>query len=71
MFGPKSQQLDVYRAVVEPLIKQVMMVYNYTSLRLRTDRDGEDLHHGGWGNADEADSLEYSVRVSFLELYNE
>ena len=61
----------MYRAVVEPLIKQVMMVYNYTSLRLRTDRDGEDLHHGGRGYADEADSLEYSVRVSFLELYNE
>ena len=23
VFGPKSQQLDVYRAIVEPLIEQV------------------------------------------------
>jgi kinesin family protein 11 len=96
VFGPKSQQLDVYRAVVEPLIEQVIMMgYNC----LRTDRDGEDLHHGGWGDKElgrhqlgqwprqwkhtralaqifdtlreQADSLEYSVRVSFLELYNE
>ena len=26
VFGPKSQQLDVYRAVVEPLIEQVIIL---------------------------------------------
>merc|ERR1712059_61732 len=30
VFGPKSQQLDVYKSVVEPLIEEVLMGYNCT-----------------------------------------
>ena len=29
VFGPKSQQMDVYKSVVEPLIEQVLTVYIY------------------------------------------
>eukprot|EP00090_Calanus_glacialis_P016225 TRINITY_DN25444_c0_g1_i1.p1 TRINITY_DN25444_c0_g1~~TRINITY_DN25444_c0_g1_i1.p1 ORF type:complete len:1065 (-),score=410.75 TRINITY_DN25444_c0_g1_i1:108-3302(-) len=99
VFGPKSQQLDVYRAVVEPLIEQVMMGYNCTVFaygqtgtgKTFTMEGGEMRNEAGisWDSdptsgiipralaqifdtlIEQADSLEYSVRVSFLELYNE
>ena len=117
VFGPKSQQLDVYRSVVEPLIEQVclgmdpvrlmeyschvqvMMGYNCTVFaygqtgtgKTFTMEGGERRNEAGvsWDSdptsgivpralaqlldtlQDQADSVEYSVRVSFLELYNE
>jgi len=99
VFGPKSQQLDVYRAVVEPLIEQVMMGYNCTVFaygqtgtgKTFTMEGGERRNEEGlsWDSdptsgiipramaqifdnlREQADSVEYSVRVSFLELYNE
>jgi len=99
VFGPKSQQLDVYRAVVEPLIEQVMMGYNCTVFaygqtgtgKTFTMEGGEMRNEAGisWDSdptsgiipralaqmfdtlQEQADTLEYSVRVSFLELYNE
>ena len=116
VFGPKSQQLEVYRSVVEPLIEQVgnqvrvlslsftfmlqvMMGYNCTVFaygqtgtgKTFTMEGGEQRNDPGisWDsdptsgiiprslaqifddlNA-QSDTLEYSVRVSFLELYNE
>lgn len=30
VYGPDSQQIDVYRGVVEPLIEEVLMGYNCT-----------------------------------------
>lgn len=99
VFGLKSQQLEVYRAVVEPLIEQVMMGYNCTVFaygqtgtgKTFTMEGGEMRNETGvsWDSdptsgiipramaqifdtlRGQADSLEYSVRVSFLELYNE
>jgi kinesin family protein 11 len=99
VFGPKSHQLDVYRAVVEPLIEQVMIGYNCTVFaygqtgtgKTFTMEGGEMQNEAGirWDSdptigiipralaqifdtlREQADSLEYSVRVSFLELYNE
>jgi len=99
VFGPKSQQLDVYRSVVEPLIEQVMMGYNCTVFaygqtgtgKTFTMEGGEKRNEAGvsWDSdptsgivpralaqmldtlQEQADSVEYSVRVSFLELYNE
>jgi len=99
VFGPKSQQLDVYRSVVEPLIEQVMMGYNCTVFaygqtgtgKTFTMEGGERRNEAGvsWDSdptsgivpralaqlldtlQEQADSVEYSVRVSFLELYNE
>ena len=29
MFGPKSEQIHVYRSVVEPLLEEVNVILNY------------------------------------------
>jgi len=98
VFGIQSKQLDVYRAVVEPLIGQVMQGYNCTVFaygQTGTGKtftmeggDGRDDPNMTWENdptsgiipralAQLFDELrvqqeaEFSVRVSFLELYNE
>jgi len=98
VFGIQSKQLDVYRAVVEPLIGQVMQGYNCTVFaygQTGTGKtftmeggDGRDDPNMTWENDPTAgiipralaqlfDELrvqqeaEFSVRVSFLELYNE
>lgn len=98
VFGPNSKQLDVYRSVVEPLIKQVMTGYNCTVFaygqtgtgKTFTMEGGEGRDDPGttWENDPTAgivpralaqlfDELriqqeaEFSVRVSYLELYNE
>eukprot|EP00092_Neocalanus_flemingeri_P020555 GFUD01022268.1.p1 GENE.GFUD01022268.1~~GFUD01022268.1.p1 ORF type:complete len:1112 (-),score=327.91 GFUD01022268.1:215-3550(-) len=98
VFGIKSKQLDVYRAVVEPLIGQVMQGYNCTVFAYGQTGTGKTFTmEGGDGRDDPTmtwendptsgiipralaqlfDELrvqqeaEFSVRVSFLELYNE
>jgi len=98
VFGINSQQMDVYRAVVEPLINQVMQGYNCTVFaygqtgtgKTFTMEGGEGRDEPGttWENDPTAgivpralaqlfDELrlqqdaEFSVRVSYLELYNE
>lgn len=98
VFGPKSQQMDVYKSVVEPLIEQVMMGYNCTVFaygqtgtgKTFTMEGGEKRNTGlGWDQdptsgiipralaqildslKEQSDQLEYSVKISFLELYNE
>jgi len=99
VFGPKSQQLDVYKSVVEPLIQQVMTGYNCTVFaygqtgtgKTFTMEGGEQRGTAGvsWDSdptsgiipralaqildtlKEQSDQLEYSVKISFLELYNE
>jgi len=98
VFGPNSKQFDVYRAVVEPLIGQVMQGYNCTVFaygQTGTGKtytmeggEGRDDPNTTWENDPTAgivpralaqlfDELrvqqeaEFSVRVSYLELYNE
>jgi len=98
VFGPKSQQLDVYKSVVEPLIEQVMMGYNCTVFAYGQTGTGKTFTMEGgvkrsasvsWDEDPtsgiipralaqildnlkaQSDNLEYSVKISFLELYNE
>ena len=118
VFGPKSQQIDVYKAVVEPLIAQVTCImsffyfgfqllkslkvmegYNCTVFAYGQTGTGKTFTmEGGNGKDDpgvtwetdptagiipralaqifdslkeQSDNVEYSVKVSFLELYNE
>jgi len=98
VFGTQSKQLDVYRAVVEPLIGQVMQGYNCTVFAYGQTGTGKTFTMEGGDGRDEPgmtwendptsgiipralaqlfDELrvqqeaEFSVRVSFLELYNE
>ena len=97
-FGIKSKQLDVYKAVVQPLMRQVLQGYNCTvfaygqtgtgktyTMEGREDRGENSIN---WDDDPTSgiipralshlfDELrtsvdnEFSVRVSFLELYNE
>merc|ERR550519_3344502 len=98
VFGPQSKQLDVYRAVVEPLIAQVLQGYNCTVFAYGQTGTGKTYTMEGGEGRDSPgmtwekdptsgiipralsqifDELrvtvdaEFSVRVSFLELYNE
>merc|ERR1719410_1159015 len=98
VFGTQSKQLEVYRAVVEPLIHQVMQGYNCTVFAYGQTGTGKTFTMEGGDGRDEPgmtwendptsgiipralaqlfDELrvqqeaEFSVRVSFLELYNE
>jgi len=48
VFGPKSQQLDVYRAVVGPLIEQLMMGYNCTLFAYGQTGTGKTFTMEGW-----------------------
>ncbi|XP_048515070.1 kinesin-like protein Klp61F [Athalia rosae] len=96
VFGPMSKQVDVYKAVVSPLLEEVLAGYNCTVFAYGQTGTGKTftmegvsndptLHWQSDTNAgiiprslshlfDELhtlDAQEYSVRVSFLELYNE
>ncbi|KAH9366018.1 hypothetical protein HPB48_020407 [Haemaphysalis longicornis] len=75
VFGPEAKQIDVYQAVMGPTIAEVMMGYNCTVSALvdigvvtrqetppRAFRLFEEL---------QSQDLEFTIRVSFLELYNE
>lgn len=102
VFGPKSEQLQVYRAVVEPLLEQVMMGYNCTVFAYGQTGSGKthtmeggvsraDAEPAAWDSdpasgvipralsqifdklerAADDEGSEFTVKVSFLELYNE
>ena len=98
VFGPQSKQLDVYRAVVEPLITQVLQGYNCTVFAYGQTGTGKTFTMEGGDERDDPsvswesdptsgiipralaqlfDELklqqeaEFTVRTSFLELYNE
>jgi len=95
VFGPTSRQVDVHKAVVGPLIKQVLQGYNCTVFAYGQTGTGKTYTmeglgeiRGAWENDPNAgiipralsdlfdglrttDAVEYSIRVSFLEPYNE
>ncbi|XP_014205799.1 kinesin-like protein Klp61F isoform X2 [Copidosoma floridanum] len=96
VFGPVSKQIDVYNAVVNPLLEEVLAGYNCTVFAYGQTGTGKTFTMEGNCNdpalhwqADSAAGIipralshlfddlrtlgaqEYSVRVSFLELYNE
>ncbi|KAK7870939.1 hypothetical protein R5R35_012160 [Gryllus longicercus] len=96
VFGPNSKQIDVYKSVAAPLIKEVLDGYNCTIFAYGQTGAGKtytmegrrcnnptvswtsDLHAGIIPRAvghlfDELRLLraEYSVKASFLEIYNE
>ncbi|KAH7947227.1 hypothetical protein HPB52_008493 [Rhipicephalus sanguineus] len=95
VFGPDAKQIDVYRAVMEPTIAEVMMGYNCTvfaygqtgtgkTFTMEGDRSNVNL---GWADDPlagiiprtlqqlfeelQSQDLEFTIKVSFLELYNE
>ncbi|XP_076678863.1 kinesin-like protein Klp61F [Andrena cerasifolii] len=96
VFGPSSKQIDVYNAVVSPLLQQVLDGYNCTVFAYGQTGTGKTFTMEGinknptlhWQTDSSAgmiprslshlfdkleliESQEYTVRVSFLELYNE
>ncbi|KAH0953690.1 hypothetical protein HN011_005552 [Eciton burchellii] len=96
VFGPSSKQIDVYKAVVSPLLEEVLAGYNCTVFAYGQTGTGKTFTMEGVSNDptlhwqsdttagiipralshlfDELRLLEvqeYTVRVSFLELYNE
>ncbi|XP_012285273.1 kinesin-like protein Klp61F [Orussus abietinus] len=96
VFGPASKQVDVYKAVVSPLLDEVLAGYNCTVFAYGQTGTGKTFTMEGvtndpalhWQSDTSAgiiprslsqlfdelrilDAQEYSVRVSFLELYNE
>ncbi|CAD6270911.1 unnamed protein product [Miscanthus lutarioriparius] len=94
VFGPKSQQQDVFNHAVVPLVSEVLDGYNGTIFAYGQTGTGKTYTMEGGGgkalNGDlpsdagvipravkrifdilEAQSAEYSMKVSFLELYNE
>ncbi|XP_011138995.1 kinesin-like protein Klp61F isoform X2 [Harpegnathos saltator] len=96
VFGPTSKQIDVYNAVVNPLLEEVLAGYNCTVFAYGQTGTGKTFTMEGVSNDptlhwqsdtsagiipralshlfDELRLLEvqeFTVRVSFLELYNE
>ncbi|XP_013790092.1 kinesin-like protein KIF11, partial [Limulus polyphemus] len=95
VFGPETQQIDVYKMVVGPLIEEVLMGYNCTVFAYGQTGTGKTYTMEGersagnfsWDRDPQAgiiprtlhqlfeelkhQDLEFTVRVSFLELYNE
>ncbi|KAF8646114.1 hypothetical protein HU200_065960 [Digitaria exilis] len=94
VFGPKSQQQEVFNHAVVPLVNEVLDGYNCTIFAYGQTGTGKTYTMEGGGgktqNGDlpsdagvipravkrifdilEAQSAEYSMKVSFLELYNE
>jgi kinesin family protein 11 len=95
-FNCDTPQIEVYRAVVEPLIEQVVMGYNCTVFAYGQTGTGKTYTMEGERSTDDSCSwendptcgiipralhqlfeilqsqeTEHTVRVSFLELYNE
>ncbi|KAK6641184.1 hypothetical protein RUM44_012893 [Polyplax serrata] len=96
VFGPHSKQVEVYKAVVSPLIAEVLQGYNCTVFAYGQTGTGKTFtmvgeksenSSGSWEDDPSCgviprtlshlfDELkvradEFTVRVSFLELYNE
>ncbi|XP_049518142.1 kinesin-like protein KIF11 [Dermacentor silvarum] len=95
IFGPDGKQIDVYRAVMEPTIAEVMMGYNCTVFAYGQTGSGKTYTMEGersdvnlcWADDPSAgiiprtlqqlfkelqsQDLKFTIKVSFLELYNE
>ncbi|XP_071721316.1 kinesin-like protein KIN-5D [Rutidosis leptorrhynchoides] len=93
VFGPKSQQRDLYHSAVSPIVFEVLEGYNCTIFAYGQTGTGKTYTMEGGGRKKngefpsdagvipravkqifdilEAQSAEYSMKVTFLELYNE
>lgn len=96
VFAPSAQQIDVYKAVVVPVVDEVLLGYNCTIFAYGQTGTGKTFTMEGERSLDENSSwendplagiiprtmhhifqelkkqdVEFSVRVSFIELYNE
>ncbi|XP_015749721.1 PREDICTED: kinesin-like protein KIF11 [Acropora digitifera] len=74
VFGPDTKQIDVYRSVVVPILEEVLMGYNCTIFAYGQTGTGKTYTMEGERSQDDCsweEECEYSVRVSFLEIYNE
>ncbi|PWA85208.1 P-loop containing nucleoside triphosphate hydrolases superfamily protein [Artemisia annua] len=93
VFGPKSQQRDLYHTAVSPIVFEVLEGYNCTIFAYGQTGTGKTYTMEGGGRKKngefpsdagvipravkqifdilEAQSAEYSMKVTFLELYNE
>nr|KAJ0188521.1 hypothetical protein LSAT_V11C900463440 [Lactuca sativa] len=97
VFGPTSQQKDLYEQAITPIVNEVLEGFNCTIFaygqtgtgktytmegeckRSKSGRDGELPSHAGLipravkqiFDTLEHQNAEYSVKVTFLELYNE
>ncbi|KFM76066.1 Kinesin-like protein KIF11-B, partial [Stegodyphus mimosarum] len=96
VFPPDTKQISVYKAVVGPLIQEVLMGYNCTVFAYGQTGTGKTYTMEGERNSttcsweddpgagiiprslhqlfeelNKEENVEFSVRVSFLELYNE
>eukprot|EP00118_Oscarella_pearsei_P000713 m.5620 g.5620 ORF g.5620 m.5620 type:complete len:1042 (+) comp13653_c0_seq1:66-3191(+) len=95
VFGPQSEQIDVYKSVMSPILDEVLQGYNCTVFAYGQTGTGKTFTMEGertegcvsWEEDPLAgiiprslsnlferlqkQDIEFSVRVSFLELYNE
>ncbi|CAI9297888.1 unnamed protein product [Lactuca saligna] len=93
VFGPNSQQRDLYHAAVSPIVFEVLEGYNCTIFAYGQTGTGKTYTMEGGGRKKngefpsdagvipravrqifdilEAQNAEYSMKVTFLELYNE
>uniref|UniRef100_T1IQI6 Kinesin-like protein n=1 Tax=Strigamia maritima TaxID=126957 RepID=T1IQI6_STRMM len=95
VFPPHSEQIDVYKTVVQPLLDEVLTGYNCTVFAYGQTGTGKTFTMEGapcigvrnWEDESKAGiiprclhhlfeelgnlNVEYSVRVSYIELYNE
>ncbi|QQP50468.1 Kinesin 5 [Caligus rogercresseyi] len=70
VFEPEVPQGPVYARVVKPLIEQVMMGYNCTVFAYGQTGTGKTFTMEGVPESPKA-GVDYAIRVSYLELYNE
>ncbi|XP_020592608.1 kinesin-like protein KIN-5A [Phalaenopsis equestris] len=93
VFGPKSQQLDLFNQSISPIVDEVLEGFNCTIFaygqtgtgKTYTMEGGKKAKHGEFSSdagviprsvrqifeSLEAQCVDYSMKVSFLELYNE
>ncbi|KAK1427153.1 hypothetical protein QVD17_15836 [Tagetes erecta] len=93
VFGPKSEQRDLYHSAVSPIVFEVLEGYNCTIFAYGQTGTGKTYTMEGGGRKKngefpsdagvipravrqifdilEAQNAEYSMKVTFLELYNE
>lgn len=96
MFSPKAKQIEIYKAVVQPLLDEILLGYNCTVFAYGQTGTGKTFTMEGdrsndaslsWENDPLAgiiprsmsqlfsrlhsQSFEFTVRVSYLEIYNE
>ncbi|KZV48967.1 125 kDa kinesin-related protein-like [Dorcoceras hygrometricum] len=65
VFGPNAQQSDLYQQAVVPIVNEVLEGFNCTIFAYGQTGTGKTY------TMEEGQNAEYSVKVTFLELYNE